>query len=180
MLSDVERCEPGHVGGDLVDGEPDVVQLLLLPLLAAAPLSLGQVGVAQGGRRVSLEFKKNQIKFFFGGGMRIGGVSQNWNLSYGMHRVPQKSVQSICGTLDLSQKINTRCFKHQQHFCPLKKLFFIYNCLGNGSVFGRKFTWLVSYCWVTLTTTWHLTLLVRGIWMWNCGFIAVVSENIKD
>ena len=56
MLSDVERREPGHVGGDLVDGEPDVVQLLLLPLLAAAPLSLGQVRVAQGGRRVSLEF----------------------------------------------------------------------------------------------------------------------------
>ena len=28
----------------------------------------------------------------------------------------------------------------------------------------------------SLTTTWHLAAPLRGIWMWNCGFIAVVSE----
>ena len=41
MLCHVERCEPGHVGRDFVDGEPDVVEVpLLLPTLVGIRLIL--------------------------------------------------------------------------------------------------------------------------------------------
>ena len=50
----------------------------------------------------------------------------------------------------------------------------------NIEVFLRKYLQSIVRHWMnkmTLTTTWHLAAPDRGIWMWNWGFIAVVSEK---